>query len=171
MEWDTNLPIKIKTLGERNNKKRISGPHCRPTGLASPSTAALPAMEPTCDAGGAGALSGGCHLFTGQGSNADVVRGRKIQTSNFCPALSAILQGTAFQACHVIPGSTAYPQLKTCVGARRAGPLQNQGWFFGNHFTLEGGHWCGSCKARTAWHKVHGEFMIKKERETCWKRR
>lgn len=47
--------------------------------------------KPTCDASEAGVLGGRRRLVAGRGSDADVVGGRKIQTCDFCPVLSAIL--------------------------------------------------------------------------------
>lgn len=54
--------------------------------LGHPATA-----KPTCDACEAGVLGGGCHLVTGQGSDANVIRGRKIQTCDIRPVLSEVL--------------------------------------------------------------------------------
>lgn len=118
------------------------------------------ATKPTCDAREAGVLEGRCHLVTGQGSDADVIQGRKTQICDFRPVLGAVLRGAALQECRVFPVSAADLQLKACVGAGRAGPREHQGWRFGDHFTMEGGYWGRVCKASTAQHETPGLWPL-----------
>lgn len=120
--------------------------------------------KPTCDARDAGVLGRGCHLVTGQGSDVDVIRGREIQMCDFCPVLGAsLLWGAALQVCRVSPVSSADLHLKARAGARRAGPPQNQGWRFGDHFTVEGGYRGRICKASTAPHETRASAFANTE--------
>lgn len=75
------------------------------------------ATKPTCDAREASVLGGGRHLVTGQGSDIDVIRGRKIQISDFCPVLGAVLQGAALQGHCLLPASAADLDPEACAGA------------------------------------------------------
>lgn len=164
-----SMPIKANISGEIKKQKQVSSPHVQPHWVSRSRSGhravwPAPALEPTCDASGAGALRGGCHLSTGHGGDADVVRGRKIQIRDFCSILSAILRGAALQVGCIVPGSTADLQLKACIGTRRAGPFENQGWLFGDHFTVEGGHGCGICKTSTAQHEVPGLLPLQTQK-------
>ena len=116
--------------------------------------------KPTCDASEAGVLGGRCRLVTGQGSDADVVGGRKIQICDIRPVLCAVLRGAALQVCHIFPSPSADLQPEACVGAGRAGPLENQGWLFGDHLAAEGGYWCRICKGSTAHHQSPGRVPL-----------
>lgn len=109
------------------------------------------APKPTCDARDAGVWGRGCHLVTGQGGDVDVIRGREIQMCDFRPVLgTSPLWEAALQVCVIPPVSSADLHLKVRAGAGRAGPPQNQGRRFGDHFTLEGGYRGWICKASTA---------------------
>lgn len=113
--------------------------------------------KPTCDASVADALGREYWVgVTGQSSDTDIVRGKKIQMCDFHPVLSAILQGAALQVGLIFPSFTAHLQHEASAGARRAGPLEDQGWLFGDFLTVDGGYWCSICKASTAHREALG---------------
>lgn len=118
------------------------------------------ATEPTCDAREAGIWSGECRLVTGQGSDIDIIWGRKTQICDVRPVLSDVRRGAGPQVYRFFPVSSADLHLKACVGTGRAGPLENQSWLFGDHFTVERGHWGRICKASITQHEILGLLRL-----------